>query len=84
VVYLHHAHAIGMERLATPMDEPFSLSISEGASSNILSRAREPLLEATAAIEKVVFANPAVRSDETSVRVNGKNCSPIGGICSYS
>ena len=28
VVYLHYAHAIGMERLATLMDEIFSLSIS--------------------------------------------------------
>ena len=29
VVYLHYAHAIGMERLATLMDEIFSLTISE-------------------------------------------------------
>ena len=73
VVYLHYAHAIGMERLATLMDELFSLSISEGAISNILARAREPLLAATAAIEKVVIASPVVCSDETSVRVKGKN-----------
>lgn len=73
VVYLHYAHAIGMERLATLMDELFSLSISEGAISNILARAREPLLDATAAIEKVVLASPVVCSDETSVRVKGKN-----------
>jgi transposase len=73
VVYLHYAHAIGMERLALLMDELFSLSISEGAISNILARAREPLLGATAAIEKVVLASPVVCSDETSVRVRGKN-----------
>ena len=42
VVYLHYAHAIGMERLSTLMDEIFSPSISEGAISNILARAREP------------------------------------------
>jgi hypothetical protein len=47
VVYLHYAHAIGMERLALLMDELFSLSISEGAICNILARAREPLLDAT-------------------------------------
>ena len=41
VVYLHYAHAIGMERLSTLMDEIFSLSISEGAISNILARTRE-------------------------------------------
>jgi transposase len=73
VVYLHYAHAIGMERLAMLMDELFSLSISEGAISNILARAREPLLAATAAIEKVVIASPVVCCDETSVRVRGKN-----------
>ena len=73
VVYLHYTHAIGMERLVTMMDEIFGLSISEGAISNILARAREPLLNATAAIEKVVLASPVVCSDETSVRVKGKN-----------
>lgn len=73
VVYLHYAHAIGMERLATLMDELFSLSMSEGAICNILARAREPLLAATAAIEQVVLASPVVCSDETSVRVRGKN-----------
>ena len=40
------------------MDEIFGLSISEGAISNILARAREPLLSATAAIEQVVLASP--------------------------
>ena len=73
VVYLHYAHAIGMERLVALMDELFSLSISEGAISNILARAREPLLAATATIEQVVLASPVVCSDETSVRVKGKN-----------
>jgi transposase len=73
VVYLHYAHAIGMERLAMLMDELFGLSISEGAISNILARSREPLLAATAAIEQVVLASPVVCSDETSVRVKGKS-----------
>src|SRR5450631_2610188 len=73
VVYLHYTHAIGMERLATIMDEIFGVSISEGAISNVLARAREPLLAATSAIVKVVLASPVVCSDETSVRVKGKN-----------
>jgi transposase len=72
VVYLHYAHAIGMERLARLMGELFSLSISEGAISNILARARQPLLDATASIENVVLASPVICSDETSVRVTGK------------
>jgi transposase len=73
VVYLHYAHAIGMERLALLMNELFSLSISEGAISNILARARQPLRDATAAIAKVVLASRVVCADETSVRVKGKN-----------
>jgi transposase len=73
VVYLHYAHAIGMERLALLMDEFFSLSISEGAISNILARARAPLLAATATIQAVVLASPVICSDETSARVKGKN-----------
>jgi transposase len=62
-----------MERLVMLMEELFSLSISEGAISNILARARGPLLVASAAIEKVVIASPVVCSDETSARVKGKN-----------
>ena len=73
IVYLHYAHAIGLERLVPLMNEIFNLSISEGAISNILARARPPLLSAAASIEKVVVASPVVCSDETSVRVKGKN-----------
>jgi transposase len=72
VTYLHYAHAIGMERLALLTGEMFGLSISEGAISNILSRARGPLQGAGQAIEKVVLASPVVCSDETSARVKGK------------
>ena len=73
VVYLHYAHAIGLERLSRLMDELFSLSISEGAISNLLARAREPLLAAAATIREVVTASSVVCSDETSARVIGKN-----------
>jgi transposase len=72
VVYLHYAHAIGMQRLATLMDEVFSLSISEGGISNMLARAREPLLAAAAAIRETVTVSAVVCSDETSARVSGK------------
>jgi len=73
VVYLHDSHAIGFERLALLMEEVFSLKISEGAISNILARAREPLLTAAATIRDTVLASPVVCSDETSARVMGKN-----------
>jgi transposase len=72
VVYLHYAHAIGLERLAALMGEMFALSISEGAISNMLARARDPLLAAAAAIRDTVTASRVVCSDETSARVSGK------------
>jgi transposase len=72
VIYLHYAHAIGLERLTALMGEMFALSISEGAISNMLSRAREPLLAAAAAIGETVTASAVVCSDETSARVTGK------------
>jgi transposase len=72
VVYLHYAHAIGLERLRALMSEVFGLSISEGALCNILARARPPLGEAAAAITAEVRQARVVCSDETSVRVAGK------------
>ncbi len=72
VVYLHYAHAIGLERLAALMGEIFALPISEGAISNMLARARAPLGAAAAAIRATVTASPVVCSDETSARVQGK------------
>jgi len=71
-VYLHYAHAIGLERLAALMGEMFALSISEGAISNMLARARDPLLAAAAAIRETVMTSKVVCSDETSARVTGK------------
>jgi transposase len=72
VVYLHYAHAIGLERLAALMGEVFGLTISEGAISNILARARAPLGAAADAIAKRVKASRVVGSDETSARVDGQ------------
>jgi transposase len=72
VVYLHYAHAIGLERLTALMGEIFGLAISEGAISNMLARAREPLLAAAATIRATVTASAVVCSDETSARVSGK------------
>jgi len=72
VIYLHYAHAIGLERLSALMSEMFALSISEGAISNMLARARGPLLAAAAAIQETVVASEIVCSDETSARVSGK------------
>src|SRR4051794_4435540 len=64
--------ATALERLAALMGEMFALTISEGAISNMLLRAREPLLAAAAAIRETVTASPVACSDETSARVSGK------------
>jgi transposase len=72
VVYLHYAQAIGLERLAALMGEIFGMAISEGAISNMLARARVPLLAAEATIRAAVTASPVVCSDETAARVSGK------------
>ena len=87
VVYLHYAHAIGLERLALLMDEIFSLGISEGAISNMLARARAPLLAAAATIQAVVTASPVVCSDETPAFAGagsrrGSAAKPAGNGCS--
>ena len=72
VVYVHYAHAIGLERLSALMGGMFALSISEGALCNMLARAREPLMGAAAAIRGTVVSSAVVCSDETSARVSGK------------
>lgn len=72
VVYLHYAHAIGLERLRALMAEVFGLAISEGALCNILARAGAPLGAAAADIAAEVRDARVVCSDETSARVAGK------------
>ena len=72
VVYLHYAHAIGLERLRGLLGEIFALSISEGALCNILARATAPLAAAAEVIAGQVKAAEVVASDETSVRVMKK------------
>ncbi len=73
VVYLHYAQAIGIERLRLLMAEIFGLSISEGALINILARAKPKLEACGEAIANQVRAAAVVCSDETSVRVCGRN-----------
>jgi transposase len=72
VVYLHYAHAIGLERLRAVMAELFGLSVGERALCNILARSKGPLQGAASAIATRVRHARVVCSDETSVRVAGK------------
>jgi transposase len=73
VVYLHYSQAISIERLRLLLAEIFGLSISEGALINILARAKPKLEACGEAIANQVRAAKIVCSDETSVRVCGRN-----------
>ena len=73
VVYLHYAHAIGMERLSTLMDEIFSLSISEVRSATYWPARVSRCWPRQQRSSATVLASPVVCSDETSARVSGKN-----------
>jgi transposase len=69
----NYAQAIGIERLRLLMAEIFGLSISEGALINILARAKPKLEACGETIANQVRAAAVVCSDETLVRVCGRN-----------
>ena len=71
-VYLHCAHAVGLERLRRLMAELFGLGVSEGALCNMLARAQVPLAAAAQPVAAAVQASRVVCCDETSARVAGK------------
>ena len=73
IVYLHIAHAISFKRLVELLGDVFGLTISQGAISNILFRARAPMSAAAEDIAALVRASKVIASDETSARVKGKN-----------
>ena len=76
ILHLHITQAISFQRLARLLGEVFGLAISEGAITNILARARTPLLAAAAPMAAPMAAavrpSAVVGSDETSARVCGK------------
>jgi transposase len=71
--YLHHGHHLSHERLAATCASVFGLGISAGAVANALARLAERARPAYAALGAEVRASPVINSDETSVRVDGKN-----------
>ena len=75
VIYLHYAHAIGLERLAALMGEMFALTISEGAISQRCWPGRvKPLLRCgNGADPRDCDGKPGgLLGGETSARVTGK------------
>lgn len=73
VTYLRYGHAISYERMHQLLEEVFNLSMSEGALANLLTRVKERLAAPLAEILSHLRQANLICSDETSVRVNGKN-----------
>jgi transposase len=58
LLYLHHSHHVGFERLSRMMAELFGLTISEGAIANAFRRAQTAITTACAAIKEKLLAAP--------------------------
>jgi len=71
LLYLHHSHHVGFERLSRMMAELFGLAISEGAIANVFRRACASMTAACAAIRETLLAARVIASDETTSRIDG-------------
>lgn len=71
LLYLHHSHHVGFERLSRMLGELFGLAISEGAIANAFGRMRTGMDEARAAIRSKLLTARVVASDETTTRIDG-------------
>ncbi|HET6521963.1 MAG TPA: IS66 family transposase [Geminicoccaceae bacterium] len=72
IVYLHHGHAVGFERLAALLGEVFGLAISEGAIANLLRRSGRALVPVGERIRDRLRRAHAICCDETGARVEGR------------
>jgi transposase len=63
LLYLHHSHPVGFERLARMAQELFSFTISEGAIANAFRRMGGGLDQARAAIKEKLRAARLIASD---------------------
>src|ERR671933_2195859 len=73
LAYLHYGHHLSHARLVAVCDGVFGLRISEGAIAAALTRLATRAEPEVAAIREAVRASPAINSDETGVRVDGRN-----------
>jgi len=74
MMYLHHSHHVGFERLSRMLRELFGLTISEGANLRTGHRRRLPPLgadldEARKVIQDKLLTARIIASDETTTRV---------------
>ncbi len=71
LLYLHHSHHVGFERLGRMMGELFGLKISEGAIANAFRRLADPLERTRKAIRAALRDARVIASDETTTRIDG-------------
>ena len=71
LMYLHHSHHVGFERLSRMLRELFGLTISEGAVANAFRRTGGDLSVACKAIQDKLLTARIIASDETTTRVDG-------------
>lgn len=71
LLYLHHSHHIGFERLGRIMNELFGLRISQGAIANAFRRLADPLEATRSRIKAALAKAQVIASDETTTRIDG-------------
>lgn len=72
LLYLHHSHHVGFERLARMARDLFGLTISEGAIANAFRRMQAGLDQARAVIREKLRTARIIASDETTTRIDGE------------
>lgn len=71
LLYLHHSHHVGFERLSRFLAELFGVTISQGAIANAFGRMAEPLDELRRRIKDRLADAAVIASDETTTRIDG-------------
>lgn len=73
VIYLRYTHGIGFERLSRTLRDLFGVKLSEGALVNMMKQAATTFAAQTERIRDDLMAAPVLASDETGLRVGGRN-----------
>ena len=71
--YYRYTHAISYERLSRMFADLYNLLISEGALANLFQSTKDRIDDRTAEILERIRSSRLICSDETGVRVNGRN-----------
>lgn len=73
IVFLEHKNHFSYERIVNALREMFGVEISEGGISTVIARAGNLASAEAAEIREAVKSSAVIQSDETSVRVKGRN-----------